>query len=626
MSGTRSGLAVLTALLLAACGGGGGGGGGGTGAAANPPPAAAPPPATPTEPPPGPTAAEKLAEDLDGKPLDETFDRSFAALQQRDPEGVLADALTDVFPLAATALNDLSDAYQDETFDIIETILAALDEFDPDTLSEADRISYEAFRWSLEDRLAERRFRYHSFVATYSNFGKQGRTQRFFTELHPLATRQDARDYIRRLRLIDEKFDQIIDHLRRQRDAGVIEPSLTMGVALNQVGAIVISDPARTPYYTEFRDGLDGIDGLSDEARARLLADALDAVRNHVLPAYRALQSMLRELQAEAPSSIGVGQYPDGRRYYEWALRHHTTTDLTPAEVHQLGLDELERIHHEMRLIFDELGYPQEETLEQLFSRVASDGGVIRKEDAIATFEGYLAFAEERMPEAFDVFPEAEVVVIGGPFGGFYIAPSFDGTRPGAFYAGTSQDLPRYDMPSLTFHETLPGHHYQIALARELDLPPFRQLMHFTGYIEGLGLYAERLAWELGWYEDDPYANLGRLQFEALRAARLVMDTGIHSLGWSFEQAATFNRENVGASQGASQSAAGRYSVWPGQATSYMVGMLWILEQRERARDALGDRFDLKEFHRVVVGNGAIPLAVLARVVDDYIARKLAAE
>ena len=293
---------------------------------------------------------------------------------------------------------------------------------------------------------------------------------------------------------------------------------------------------------------------------------------------------------------------------------------MTPQEVHQLGLDELARIHAEMRLIFDQLGYPQDETLEQLIARAEADSGIIPAPDVKPTYEAIIADATARLDEAFDIFPSADVVVLPDPFGGFYIGPSFDGTRPGAFYAGTDSPQPYLQMPSLTYHESIPGHHTQIAIAMEQDVPIFRKIVRFTGYVEGWALYAERLAYELNWYENDPYGNLGRLQYEALRAARLVMDTGIHSLGWSFDQATTFNQENVGAPLGASQGAAGRYSVWPGQATAYMIGMLEILRQRQRAMDALGPQFDLKAFHRAVLSSGAIPLTVLDDVVDRYIA------
>ena len=201
--------------------------------------------------------------------------------------------------------------------------------------------------------------------------------------------------------------------------------------------------------------------------------------------------------------------------------------------------------------------------------------------------------------------PSAPVVVLPHPSGGFYIGPSFDGSRPGAFYAGTESDQPYAPMPSLTFHETVPGHHTQIAIALEQNLLPHRQAARTTGFVEGWALYAERLAWELGWYDNDVYGDLGRLQFEALRAARLVIDTGIHSLGWTFDEAVQFNVDNVGWSVSQSQGAVARYSVIPGQATAYMVGMLQILDERQRAIDTLGASFDLRAFHRALLTNGA---------------------
>ena len=622
----RTVVCVVAALLVAGCGGGGGSGGssnasaGGGGGG----PGSTPPSVPPPDPSPDPTAAVRLAKAIAGLPLDDFYDVSFKALQQRDPQSVIADALTDVFPLTGIGLTDVSEEYERETYAMYGVVLNALDQFDRDALDASAKISYDAYRWFLQDKADEEPFFRHRFLATYSNFGIQEQTRRFFTDLHPMATRRDAENYIARLLLVQEKFEHVTIRLLRQRDAGIVEPSLTIGVAIGQVSSIAGLTPNLTPYYTAFRDKLGEIGGLDEEERSALLLSASAAIRNSVLPAYNRLLLVLRQLQAQGPTAVGVGQYPDGRQFYAYALRHHTTTNLTPAEIHELGLKELDRIHHEMRLIFDELGYPKDESLEELFARVAEDGGVVRAEEAIATFEEIVDFAAERLPVAFDVFPEADVIVIGGEFGGFYISPSFDGSRPGAFYAGTTEDLPFFDMPSLTFHETLPGHHYQIAIARELDLPPFRQLLHFTGYIEGWGLYAERLAGELGWYDGDPYGKLGQLRFEALRAARLVMDTGIHWLGWSFEKAAEFNNLNVGSSIGSSQGAAGRYSVWPGQATAYMVGMLKIVELRERAKEALGDDFDLREFHRVVIGNGALPLAVLEEVVDNYIAGRLA--
>ena len=597
-------LAGVLLLAMVSCGGDGGGD------------APSPQPPAPT----GPSPSEQLAEDLQGLSLDDFYVESYEALILRSPETVVWEALQSVFPLQTVELDDVSDAYERETFAMYRVVLDALRRYDRDALTADEQLDYDVYAYLLQDEVERLEFIYHDFRATYMLFSVQRMTERFFTDIHPLSTRQDAEDYVTRLGLVDDKFDQLIDHLERQRNAGIVEPALSLNVALDQAATIAGRSTDANPYFFRFASMVGQIPGVGDADRDDLLARARAATETSVTPAYRRLRDQLQNLLANAPPVIGVGQYPRGGAWYAYALRHHSTTDLTPAEVHQLGLAELARIHAEMRLIFDQLGYPQDESLEQLFGRVAADGGIVPAADVKPTYESIIAQAEARLGEAFDIFPSAEVIVLPDPSGGFYIGPSFDGTRPGAFYAGTTSDEAYFSMPSLTYHESVPGHHTQIAIAMEQDVPAFRKIVGFTGFVEGWALYAERLAHELGWYDGDPYGELGRLQFEALRAARLVMDTGIHSLGWSFDDAVQFNRENVGAPLGASRGAAARYSVWPGQATAYLIGMLEILRQRQRAMDALGPRFDLKAFHRAVLSNGAVPLALLDDVVDRYIA------
>ena len=602
----KSLISLLFIFTVVSCGGGG----------SAPTPQNLPPVA-------GPNVAEELAADLVGLALDEFYFQSYEALILRSPETVVWRALTDVFPLSSIGLDDLSDSFQRDTYAMYQVVLDALQTYDRSSLSVDEQLTFDVYQWHLKDVVDELDFIYHEYLATYSLFGIQEDTRQFFTDIHPLVTREDAEYYITRLNAVATKFSQVSMHLLRQRDAGVIEPELTLRVAANRAAAMARGDVDSNPYYVRFRDKLDTIPGLGSADRTSLLNSAREATSNSVIPGYQQLLRTMESLLSRASPSIGVGQFPRGNDYYNYQLRHHTTTDLTAAEIHQLGLDELLRIHLEMRLIFDQLGYPQGETLAQLFERVANDGGTILAADALATYEGLIAFADLNLDQAFDIFPAADLVVKPDDFGGFYIAPSFDGSRPGAFYAGTTRDLPWFQMPTLTYHESLPGHHLQIALAMEQDGPAFRRIVRFTAIVEGWALYAERLAYELGWYDGDVYGNLGRLQYEALRAARLVIDTGIHSLGWSFDEATQFGIDSVGILIGEAQGAAGRYSVTPGQATAYMVGMLQILKARQRAMDRLGAQFDLIEFHRVVLSSGAIPLALLDSVVDRYIADKL---
>lgn len=594
------------AVLLTACGGGGSG----TSPAVPPPP----------PPPPGPSAVDAFADSIGGLSLVDFYRVSYEGLLTRSPEAVVWQTLQSSFPLDGVTLDTLTADYQRDTFAMHQVALDVLRSYDRSTLTANEQLDYDVYEWHLMDVADKADFFLFDFVATYGIFGIPRSTELFFTDIHPLATLDDAEDYIGRLELVGGKFSQLGNHLLLQRDqAGVVEPALTMQVAINQLAPLAQGRADEHPYYTAFSDRIESAN-LTPDQRIELRSRAEVAVRDSVIPAYQALLGRLQSLIGQAPNRIGVGQYTGGAAYYAYALRHHTTTDLSAAEIHQLGLDELVRIHAEMRARFDQLGYPPTESLQQSFARVASDGGIVAAADSLQTFEDLVAFAEANVNQAFDIFPSAPVVVLADPFGGFYIAPSFDGTRPGAFYAGTDFDQAYYQMPSLTFHESVPGHHTQIAISMEQDVPAFRKIERHTSFTEGWALYAERLAWELGWYNNDIYGDLGRLQFEALRAARLVMDTGIHSLGWSFEQATQFNEDNVGWSRPASQGAAARYSVWPGQATAYMVGMLQILSERQRAMDALGADFDLVAFHRAILTNGSVPLSLLDDVVDRYIA------
>ena len=602
---------ALVLVFLSACGGGGGG--------SNPPP------------PPDLTAIEIFTASIRGLTLDDFFFESFKGLMTRSPESVVSSALENVFQFSGDTINVLSESYRRDTFQMQQIALDKLRTYDRPTLSDDNKLNYDIYEWYLQDQVDGLPFVNHSFPATYSGFGIPRQTERFFRDLHPVVTAADVQSYVNRLTVVDNKFGELENWLSLQRDAGIVEPTLTMQVAINQISALLQVPATDHPYFAEFREKLNSVTELSANQRAAFGDLALNAVLGDVVPAYQRLLGTLQTLQSQAPASIGVGQYPNGPAYYDYILQHHTTTNLTAAEIHQMGLDELVRIHAEMRVIFDQLGYPpyvsadpSGETLQELYARVETDGGTVLAADTFQTFVDLVAFAEANLPQAFDIFPVANVVVLPDPFGGFYIAPSFDGSRPGAFYAGTDFDQPFATMPTLTFHESLPGHHTQIAIGGEANTPLFRKVVRATVFTEGWALYAERLAFELGWYDNGAnggvFGDLGRLQFEALRAARLVMDTGIHSMGWTFDQATQFNEDNVGVSLSASQGAAARYSVIPGQATAYMIGMLQILSERQRALDALGPDFDLIAFHRALLTNGAVPLALLTTVVDRYIA------
>lgn len=560
---------------------------------------------------------------LKGLPLDEFFEESYKQLLLRNPEYLTELGIAEEYGLRNDRLTNISDAYIKETQKLEAAILELLREYDWSTLTKEQQISYNVYEWYLADAVRGHQFMYYDYPVTHFLTGVQNQTIQFFTDIHPVAHYQDAQDYVTCLYQVDTKFDQLIEQLQLREKAGVIPPQFVIQWTLYGMRSITRGSARSLPFYTVFEEKVDALE-LTTEERQTLLQAAEDAINQSVIPAFQALTDYLEQLESIAPTDDGVWQFPRGDEYYTYLLQHYTTTDMTADEVHQLGLQELERIHAEMRTLFDQLGYPQDEELSALYDRVMRDGGYVSGNNVVETYEALIDEADQNLDAAFDIRPAADVIVIGGSTGGFYVPGSLDGSRPGAFYASVSGREPLYGMPSLAYHEAIPGHHFQISIAQEMDLPLFRNDVSFTVYVEGWALYAEQLAYELGWYEDDPYGNLGRLQYEAFRAARLVVDTGIHVRGWTFDEAVEFMEENVGFDSSVVnvEFEVSRYIAWPGQALTYKIGMLKILELREKAQNALGDTFDIKEFHSVILGNGSMPLQILEQVVQDYIDAK----
>jgi len=575
---------------------------------------------------------EELQADLypqfDGLTLAEFFEVSWRELTLRYPETVVDVGLTDVWGVTDVKLDDIALEYQHETYRMLEAILGKLREYDQESLSPDEQISYDAYEWYLVDQLAGEQFLLYDYPATYFITAIPEQMVQFFADIHPVQNMQDARDYVTRLGLVGEKMDQLISILERQEEAGIQVPEFAVQWTLyGTVGSLANSTAMGTPFYSAFMEKVMALPGVDSAEKQAILAEAQDAITAVVIPAFRRLYLYLEDMPVYEGEKGGVWRLPDGEDFYAYKLSHFTTTDLNSDEIYQLGLDELVRLHAAMRVIFDQLGYPEDESLVELFDRVAADGGHVSGNDVLTRYEELIAEAKLNLDTVFDTLPQADVVVVADQYGGFYVRPAMDGSRPGAFYAGiggSGEDA--YAMPTLAYHEAIPGHHLQIALAQEMQgLPGFRTASLFTAYIEGWALYAEQLAYELDWYIDDPYGLLGYLQAQAFRAARLVVDTGLHNEKWTFSQAQQFFTENTGFEVGDSvnpEHQIARYIVWPGQSTSYYIGYLKIMELRQRAMDELGDKFDLKEFHSVLLGNGSMPLEILECVIDRYIADK----
>ena len=564
----------------------------------------------------------ELSSGLDGLEFDGFVDEAYRRLLSRDPETVLELGLAQAFGTPTDQLTDISDAYIRQTQTLESDVLSLLQQYDRSTLTIEQQLNYDIYAWYLDDKVKGHKFMYDDYPINPTVFSVHLDLLQFFTDLRPLTNLQEAQDYIACLGQVETKFDQLIDGLQRREENQVMLPGFLVGWIIGDLNGIATSSAHFTPYYTAFDTKINALTNVSEAEKATLLTAAEDAINTSVIPAYQALVSYFEHLQGVTTNDAGVWKFPNGEAYYSYALSHYTSTDLTADQIQELGLQQLERIHSEMGKIFDELGYPQDESLPQLYRRVVNDSGAYSGDEIVRGYEDIITNVDQNISSAFDLRPSIGVIVVGGPTGGYYMPPAVDGSRPGMFYAEDTGVQPKYSMPSLAYHEAIPGHHFQISIAQQLDLPSFRRASDFTAYVEGWALYAERLVSELGLYDNDMYGDLGRLQAEAFRAARLVVDTGMHAKRWTFDQAVDFMVENTGMSENAVQREVSRYICLPGQATAYYIGYTRILEARQRVMNELGDQFDLKEFHNILLGSGAMPLDILDQVITSYIQSK----
>ncbi len=566
-------------------------------------------------------SAEELTADLIGLSIGDFFDQAFTLILERDPELVLEMGmpglesteaiLTDVSPEARTFDNQLNLA-----------LLELLQGYDTESLTQKEQISYQVFEWYLEDVIRlyqDSSFKY--LINPVSVWSAPQLYVMFFTDSHPFNSAEDAKGYVARVKLLDEKIDQLISQLEAQEASGVISPKIVLESGRADFNWFIGSTANSSPLRSTFREKARAL--LDDASFTSLDEELLQALKDEVYPAFDRLDDKLVDLESKAPNTLGVSYYEGGAEYYQRQLEHFTTTNLTAEEIHNAGLAEVARIQVEIRDRFMELGYPQEESIEDLYERLAKDSGYLNGDAITREYERILEEADILVADYFESRPPGRLEVVGGNAGAYYSPGSFDGTRPGKFYALITTPEPIYKMRSLAYHEGIPGHHYQISLAAMADLPLFRNMMGFTGYVEGWALYAEYLAYDLGWYEDDPYGDLGRLQYEALRAVRMVVDTGIHTKGWDYNQAVDYMVENSGFTRGFSEFQIMRYIAFPAQSTAYLVGKNEILRMRRAAEEALGEEFVLKEFHSVILENGSVPLEVLESVIEEWVAVKL---
>lgn len=534
-------------------------------------------------------------------------------------------------------LDDYSEEFDLKIQELNQRKLKELAAFDPKNLDESGALSYALFKSDLERRIEDFQWKDYSYIVTQQS-GPQSDLPTFMINIHKVDSEKDLQDYISRLKEFQRVFQQVELQIRRSEQKGIVPPKFIFPSVLKASENIIIGQPFKTsniqsPLWMDFKAKLNKLK-LPEEAQKKYLAQAEQAFKESVKPAYENFLKVMRDLETRATTDDGSWKFPRGDEYYKTRLKRYTTTDKTADEIHQLGLQNVARLRADMEAVKNRLG--QRGALQDFFKYIRED----RKQYYPATAAGrkaylkqsaeYMAGIQQKIPQFFRLVPKTPMVIkpvekyreeAAGK--AFYEEPSDDGKRPGTYYVNLRdmKDAPKFEAEALFYHEGIPGHHFQIALGIEMkNLPKMRRYSHYTAFVEGWALYTERLAKEMGGYKDD-YAELGRLSMEMIRACRLVVDTGIHSQKWTREKAITFMNENLPVNPGMQIEQVERYIVWPGQATAYMVGMLKIVELREKAQKELGAKFDIRDFHDVVLGNGAVSLDVLENLVNKYISQ-----
>tara|TARA_B100001939_G_scaffold62436_1_gene51466 strand:+ start:276 stop:2141 length:1866 start_codon:yes stop_codon:yes gene_type:complete len=508
-----------------------------------------------------------------------------------------------------------------------------LNNFDETKLPESAKLNLEVakFAANIEKRGFEN-FRYYmgpfiQFYGTHLSFVN------FMTDTHKLVSEKDAEDYIKRIAKIPDAIDQLMIFEKRRAEAGIYSPKFVYEKTLLQLTSLIETPTDQHPLFMSFKDASESMDLETDKKESMFLSlkDNIEKFKS----SYARLKILVEENSQNAREFDGVWSLPNGDDYYKHRLQIFTTTDLTADEIHKLGLQMVEEIQSEIKRILSEEGYDINRPLADLFVELNNDPRFLFEdsdEGREAILDEYRRINEETyamLPDYFNELPKAKVVVKRVPIfseksaaGGYYQGSSLDGSRPAAWYANLYDinATQTFKMPALSFHEAVPGHHLQIALNQENQNQTLWNKFGYrtSAFSEGWALYAERLAVEAGLLRD-PYEQIGSLQSELFRAARLVVDTGLHSKKWTREEAIIYMMDNAGEVRSESESEIERYIVWPGQATSYMIGRIKIMELRERARAELGNRFNIKDFHSVVLMNGILPLTVLEALVDQYI-------
>jgi uncharacterized protein (DUF885 family) len=535
--------------------------------------------------------------------------------------------------------DDSSEERTLENLELTKKDLAALQQFNYDALDETTKVSYDLLKQSLENTIADFKWRYHTYPVNQM-FGTHSMVPAFLINQHQISSVDDAKAYISRLNGVPAVFTQLEKDLEIRAEKGIIAPKFVFPHVIDSSKNIIQGAPFEegedSTLLADFKRKVNKLE-IEEAEKTKLIATATQSLSASVQPAYQHLIDYLVTLEARADTKDGIWKAPQGDELYNVLLKRTTTTDLTADEIHKIGLDEVARIHSEMNAIKEKVGFKGDlktfmafmKSDKQFYLPNTEEGKQAYLDDAVKLIDDM----KLRLDEVFIVKPKADLLVkrveafrekAAGK--AFYQQPAPDGSRPGIYYANLydMEAMPTYQMEALAYHEGIPGHHMQIAISQELEgIPKFRKFGGYTAYIEGWGLYSEYLPKEMGLYQD-PYSDFGRLSMELWRACRLVVDTGIHKMKWTRQEGIDYYVNNTPNATSDGVKMVERHIVMPSQATAYKIGMLKILELREAAKVSLGDKFDIREFHDVVLKSGAVPLNVLEGFIDKWVNAKIA--
>ena len=531
-------------------------------------------------------------------------------------------------------LADYTKEADERSLEKLKAAREGLDNYGPEGLEGQELLSWKIAAWFFDEWLVDAEMK-HSGYRVNQISGVTVNLPEFLTDAHAIIDRRSADRYLSRLtefgRVLREVKDRVID----DRNHGVIPPDFVIEKSLTGMRRFISEGAAQNVLVTDFASRLLEVDEISAEDQAVLVSDAQARVASEVIPGYEGMIALFEEFATQTNHDAGIWRIPNGEAIYRHRLRSSTTTDYTPDEIHDIGLAEVVRIEGEMHAILDAQQIPDGDiatrvrvVMEDPSQQFANtDAG---REEMIAYLESFDAKVMARVADFFITIPPQPLEIVRVPVhaqdssaGGYYSSPALDGSRPGRFYINqkNTADNPRWTLPTLMIHEGSPGHHFQLSASQLIeDVPLLRRLSPFNAFTEGWALYSERIAkTDMGLYDDDPLGDLGRLQAEMFRAVRLVVDTGIHAKRWSREEAIDYMLAKTGMTEDEVTREIERYSVWPGQATGYKTGQLAILELREAAEAALGESFDIRQFHELLLMNGAMPLALLKDQVTAWI-------